>query len=233
MKFFNIITLKQYVCLLGLFLLTSCASYEGSWRDRGRDAADIITFKVEAMSFGIEAKVGPITAGSFIKYPQAGGLGLQGGEFGDHSFSGSDEVLFNGDIGFDMTYGIGLGTGLCCVHEERMIFELPRGKEYSVQKGMSRSQYYRLGVRAGAILRINFEFNVGELADFVLGYFDFDPIDDDLYKKEEAKEIQLRYERQVVEMRKAEVIRKQKALEDEEIESRRIKTEVKFPSVEK
>lgn len=144
------------------------------FRDRVMDARDIFTVTgTFGVVGGIKGQIGPLGTGLYVESGSgyhtnfADETGLRNGETGSHS---TDDIvlLFGTDSSFPESYG---------GNRERS--EL-RGKKY--ESAFSHTPAYtRLGFAAGLLWGVRFEFNIGELADFLLGFLLIDIYGDDVY----------------------------------------------------
>lgn len=146
------------------------------FRDRVMDARDIFTLTgTFGVVGGVKGQIGPLGTGLYVESGAgyhtnfADETGLRNGETGMHA---TDDIvlLFGSDSSFPESYG---------GNKERA--EL-RGKNY--ESAFSHpAAYTRLGFAIALLGGVRFEFNIGELADFLLGFFLIDIYGDDVYLK--------------------------------------------------
>jgi Leucine-rich repeat (LRR) protein len=157
-----------------------------SFKNRVRDGLDVVSFGVEAPSFGAKLIVGPGGVGAFMGSPfdveatygwpkltvsdsfPLSGIGLRGGTFGvygsrDNAFGwGTTQKLKISGLAPDM-----------------------RGKNWDLavnDSPLPTHAYWRLGIAAGFIVGFRLEVNFGELLDFLVGFVGVDLFGDDLHE---------------------------------------------------
>ncbi len=183
--------LRRGVLLAALAITTvGCVSYSGKkaaqggvntspagayFRNRAMDARDIFTVTaIVGAVGGAKAQLGPISLGLFAEIGHighgtrlVGEYGLLQGEVGKHK--GDNITIIGGPLGdFELKAGSTRARD--------------RNKPVNSNDKYPASAYTRLGVAGGACLGLRFEFNPGELVDFLLGLFGVDMYGDDVYK---------------------------------------------------
>jgi hypothetical protein len=168
--------------------LTGCASY---WSDRGRDAADILSFQV-GTGAGTKVRVGPFQAGLLS---ENGIAGLRGGALvGPSQYrAGSDEGPSKWDdvlvlVGWERFEGGPTSIERGKAFKGRQIvlsvpFNLASDQDYEGKTPVPYNPWpYLAQVEAvgGAFLTFRVGANPGELLDFILGWTTLDIFGDDL-----------------------------------------------------
>lgn len=174
--------------LMSAISLTGCANY---WSDRGRDAADIISFGVGSGA-GLKGRVGPFQAGLLS---ENGLIGLRGGEW--HGPSEYRAATTEGPAKWDDVIAV---VGAERFEGNRIL--LPRGKAFRARQivlsipynidsdrdylGMTPAPFnplpYLTNIEAagGAFLTFRLGANPGELLDFLFGWTTLDIFEDDI-----------------------------------------------------
>jgi len=163
--------------------MTGCASTKCYFIDRGRDAADIVTLAA-GVGLGAKVRLGPLDAGLLINHDT---IGLRGGEaVVNHGGHGGDELRtleFDTPLksidGFDYGY-------------DRHKNYMAKGKygfsQLEEQYKQNRAYYSQIEIVCAMLGSIRLGVNLGELADFILGWTTIDIFNDDLEaKKREEK----------------------------------------------
>lgn len=155
-----------------LSLTTGCATTQGYFTDRGRDACDTVTLSVEET--GVSASAQVLFWGTGLGRAKGSGFGLRSGIVGNYDFDEFGIILGGKKSlalhGADDNRGKGYGS---------MAYQLiPIGDAY-----MPRAERFNfwcaevslclgVGARAGC--------NFAEILDFILGWFTIDILNDDL-----------------------------------------------------
>lgn len=154
---------------LGL-LLTGCAGPKYYLLDRYHDALDMVNIGAELDGVGASVQVGPLSTGLIAAGDK--GYGLQFGEFGEYEFVDL-QVLFLG-----MKYAEA-GTRKL---NQYQCMTLPNSLDIGSSSGSI--DPYSLGtieVRVALGLSLHLGIHLGEILDFILGWFGLDIMKDDRY----------------------------------------------------
>lgn len=169
------------------FILLGCSTFterteetktSAYFKSRALDLADIFSFTFVLNSYGARAAISTTGVGlqmDGIVIAPTKEMGLRMGMLGTtscYSYTFLLTVLEKCEFDFRDT-------------EIRQIVE-ERKKSFSISQGETENNAIigRVGISAGFIIGFRFEFNVLEAADFFTGLFGFDPLDDDIYKKD-------------------------------------------------
>jgi hypothetical protein len=153
-----------------MLLLTGCAGY---WRDRGRDAGDILGASI-GPGIGATAQVGPAAAGLGVH------LGLDGWEDGARvegfghapgSFAGSLVII-------STKYGSEGAADRGKAYRVDTLGVLPVGPAAGAM--MPASYFTKVEVSVGFLASVKVAMNPGEILDFLLGFVGLDIYSDDL-----------------------------------------------------
>lgn len=174
--------MKSKIGLLFLILaLSNCASFGNYWKDRGKNAMDIIDISVDKLNAGVTVQAGPIYTG----LGTGGGLsyGLVGGEVGEHSSVAAAFV-----IPVDRVQAGGSGSAdvqmLHRLYKRKKYFKAGLFVEDSDEKIPDKLYYYtKIRISAGVFIGASVAVNVGEIFDFLLGFLTIDISGDDYYSK--------------------------------------------------
>ncbi|MBM4149248.1 MAG: hypothetical protein FJ224_09405 [Lentisphaerae bacterium] len=167
--------------LLLLLLGTGCASTRGYWMDRGRDAADMATVGLGS-GFGAKARIGPIQTGLLLDLPWAG---LRGGRLYETLTLPRDGMPYEADCqvlitGFEIFGGAGRGRGKTFMAAPDRVYG-PFFHNATDESGNACKYYYTQMEAVAALgLSVRLGVNPGEILDFLVGWFGFDPYGDDL-----------------------------------------------------
>ena len=164
--------------------MVGCASTTAYLGDRGRDARDMVNLGVELGSVGVSAQVGPLMTGAIYTDPgkDANGWGLANRGLGRYEYGEWQAVVIGYKaIGSKAARGRECGT--------RQIACVADGTD---PLGWNTPCYYALGnvdARVGLGLGIHAGIHLGEIVDFLLGWFGADIMGDDvaLQKLKETK----------------------------------------------
>jgi hypothetical protein len=165
---------------------TGCAS-SGYFASRGRDAADIFTFTI-GTGFGIKARIGPLQPAILINHDM---VGLRAGEgvVSNLDIEHNYEMYFPVPIS-DRKKSCGFGyykAGETATKRMKDLKEispmplivLPEAPDPGMDEERTYPQFTQIEVAGGAILTVRAGFNIGEFADFILGWFGVDIYKDD------------------------------------------------------
>ncbi|MCP5483072.1 MAG: hypothetical protein H7A21_16670 [Spirochaetales bacterium] len=168
--------MRKLLAVLVSATLVGCASAHG--RDRLNDFADIAAASVDR-GFGIEASVGPASAGA--------------GAFTNSAIAARAGASVQDGFDSSATFLLGFGCGPALLHIERFAPEgtifpdeetatlFLRNKFACSERGFQAYQYGRIRLRAALILGFSIELNWLEAIDFFAGWLQFDPLADDRY----------------------------------------------------
>jgi len=155
------------------------------WANRGRDAADIVTLTL-GTGFGVKAQVGPIQPAIIITHDI---VGLRSGAVVPLTM----DIENNYEMFFPIPIDEGtMACGAAYFHpgetgekrrkdlDWRSPFPLVAYAGPKTDPDVFSPQYTQIEVAGGAILTARLGVNVGELVDFLLGWFGVDMYKDDL-----------------------------------------------------
>ena len=152
--------MKSKTILFFLILaLSNCASFGNYWKDRGKNAMDIIDISVDKLNAGVTVQAGEHSsvAAAFVipvDRVQAGG-------------SGSADVQM-----------------LHRLYKRKKYFKAGLFVEDSDEKIPDKLYYYtKIRISAGVFIGASVAVNVGEIFDFLLGFLTIDISGDDYYSK--------------------------------------------------
>lgn len=180
------------VLMLAACMMTGCASSKAYFTDRGRDAADIFTFTIGRGIGGAKVRTGPVCVAVFQNENLAG---LQNGEFFcAKSWEWDLRASIVADYGIDLWVLLFGGEGYSERSGEKRkknsdacyLFFVPLSHSWAVPENKmhySASYWTQCEVGLGIGYPIRLGFNIGELADFFLGWFGIDIYGDDLEAK--------------------------------------------------
>ncbi|MEO0480039.1 MAG: hypothetical protein AAF196_11200 [Planctomycetota bacterium] len=176
--------LDRSLVVVGVLVLAGCSGY---WRNRWDDARAPFTFAVEN-SFGAKAQAGPIGAGLFLSF---GSAGLRGGAL-THSGSDRDysrlndgfEDVWAGPIGWDSwspadAESWARGKRWRSGQSSRW-WECVGSARFECQRSLYAPWFTNVEAAVGLFGGLRLGFNVGEFADFLLGFVGVDIYGDDL-----------------------------------------------------
>ena len=177
----------QRIILLALLLILHCSTFSEKseetatsayFKSRALDFADIFSFTFVLNSYGARAAVSTSGVGlqmDGIVIAPTREMGLRMGMLGTTScYSYTFLLTLLEKCEFDFVD-----------NEMRQIVE-ERKKSFTISQGETENTAIigRVGISAGFIIGFRFEFNFLEAADFFTGLLGFDPLDDDIYKKD-------------------------------------------------
>lgn len=143
-----------------LFLLAGCTYFH----DRARDFGDIFTVSAETKHLGVSAQIFPASFG--VAYGKGKGYGLRSGTFGVYSYS-DKHLLISGEKDF---YPLEK-RGKKKYDLEYFYTLIPDGPPWQY--------YWQIEVAAGLGVGLRLGLNLGEMADFMLGWAMIDIANDD------------------------------------------------------
>jgi len=162
-------------------LLGGCAY----WRDRGRDALDVVTLGF-GPGLGAKARVGPVQVGALAMMQIVGvrdgsaGLYRTGGVDGPQAWEGQKVIL-----GFEESAPPGNGPARGKVFDlGNFVVPMPPPGER-----IPASYWTQIEVTGAAVLGFKVGFNPGELLDLLLGWFGVDIYRDDVGDRRDEDEL--------------------------------------------
>ena len=192
---------QLFTMIAASVLTVGCASTKGYFRDRARDAADILTITA-GPGYGVDARFGPMSLGVARTHDQCG---LMCGEVFSrkHPRLGPEHLVWLG-LFMDDVVPLPLMAGHRTIERNRQdehtfkttkqrhkayemgsflfipFFIYPTGEDSGYAKLYAATQI-EASVGLGWAIRIG--FNPVELLDFLLGWTTIDIFDDDLWRK--------------------------------------------------
>lgn len=168
-----------------MLLSISGCTHDGYMQKRAHDAADIFTFTLGAGA-GAKARIGPLHAGLFGNMDMTG---IRGGTLAS-KISLDDPLGVEGEVSFfsvDAVDGDAL-RGKDYFGVGGPFLSLPNDSIMSTTKLTSRHIPYftQIEVAGGFGPTFRAGFNPGELADFIVGWFNVDLFDDDYLLEHES-----------------------------------------------
>lgn len=183
--------MRFVVFLIGMVAVSGCAG-AGYFADRGQDAADIFNITV-GLGSGVGTRLGPLHAGIGV-YSDA--IGVRGGKWINIPMAYHDPealeveltawsseifMLKEGDCGErHKSYG---AQGYPLISYVLSGRRPPNKSDVNGIPGIH-PYYLQFDVFAGLLGCIRVGFNLGELVDFLLGWFTIDIFNDDLGSRE-------------------------------------------------
>ncbi len=157
--------------LIIISLLINCSSVQKNFAgDRGNDFGDIASISLDK-GLGIQISVGPLSSGIGINCVN----------------TGYKYAKFLNSSDYSETFILGYKNNQL-FHSEDFVFtdSIPqddyyilRNKTYRSSDPFKKNLYGRIKIRAGLLFGATVEFNFYELFDFIVGFWGYDPLDDD------------------------------------------------------
>ena len=163
----------------GMLLLTGCAT--PYLPDRGRDAADIFSFRIET-GIGAKARIGPLAGGLYVGgHPEAYFVDMSGVFVNRQAFYW--ENCSPKSVGEPLSESVVIAMRHKDFCADSFLFHnyfpVPF-VQWPKPSGHNLAYYTQFEVVVGLWLAPRFGFNPGELLDFLVGWVGIDLYDDDL-----------------------------------------------------
>lgn len=158
-------------------LLTNCSTSQKNFAgDRGNDFGDIASLSY-GVGFGFQISVSSISTGIGIN---ATAFGFKHSDFfGTLTFENKCVSDASGTFLFGYKNNEGLHREEFGVCDHYIDSYFLRNKAYKIRDPFKKNLYGRVKIRAGIIIGATVEFNFYELYDFIVGFWGYDPLDDD------------------------------------------------------